>query len=70
MKETFLTIYYVVEWAGCDVWLESRLFDSWEAALAYYEDKEKQGKLSLRIEEVTTTRKFKIVWPQNTRRAE
>mgnify|MGYP001571261261 CR=1 FL=1 len=66
MKETFLSIYYVVTWAGWDIWLEDRIFNTWDAALAYYETK--LDKLSLRIEEVTTVRKIKIVWPQNTRR--
>jgi len=70
MKETFLKVYYLVAWAGCDVWLENRLFENWDDALRYYEDKEAAGKLSLRIEEVTTVRRIKIVWPQNTRRVE
>lgn len=66
MKETFLNIYYVVSWAGCNIWLEDRIFDKWDEALEYYN--QHLTELSLRIEEVTTVRKIKIVWPQNTRR--
>jgi hypothetical protein len=68
VKETFLKIQYLVCWAGCQVMLENRLFDKWDEALLYYN--EHLNELSLRIEEITTTRKFKIVWPQNTRRTE
>ncbi len=67
MKETFLKIQYLVCWAGCNVLLENRLFDKWDDALWYYN--QHLSELSLRIEEVTTVRKIKIVWPQTVRKS-
>lgn len=67
MKETFLKVQYLVCWAGCNVLLENRLFDSWEDALVYYN--QHLGELSLRIEEYTTKTVIKIIWPQNERKS-
>ena len=63
MREVYLKIQYLVCWAGCDVLLENRLFDSWDQALDYYRVKATEGRLSLRIEEITTKRIAKVVWP-------
>jgi hypothetical protein len=65
MRETYLKIQYVVCWAGCNIPIKDRTFDSWEKALSVYEDN--LDKLSLRIEEVSTISKVKIVYPINTR---
>lgn len=62
MREVYLKVQYLVCWAGCNVLLENRLFDNWGHALAYYNDH--LGLLSLRIEEHTTRRVAKIVWPE------
>lgn len=66
MKETFLKVQYLVCWAGCQVLLENRLFDRWDQALEYYN--QHLTELSVRIEEVVTSTKIRVVWPQNVRR--
>ena len=62
MREVFLKVQYVICWAGCNVPLEERIFDRWSDALLCYN--KYLGNLSLRIEEITTKRVVKIVFPE------
>lgn len=66
MRETFIKVQYVVCWAGCNLLPEDRTFNSWQNALEMYN--KNQDKLSVRIEEYTTTTKVKILLPENVRK--
>jgi hypothetical protein len=65
MKEIFLSIHYIVCWAGCDLPIKDRTFDSFEKSLDMYRDN--LDRMSVRIEEVTTQTKVKVVHPVNIR---
>jgi hypothetical protein len=58
MREVFLKIQYMVAWAGCNISPRDRTFSSYEDALKMYKDN--LDKLSLRLEEHTTSTKIKI----------
>jgi len=62
MKEVFLSVRYVVCWAGCEIPVKDRTFDTFQESLGLYRDN--MYRMDCRIEQVTTHTKIKVVHPQ------
>ena len=66
MRETFIKVYYVVAWAGCNIPLKDRTFAFYDEAEEYYT--QNIDKLAIRVEEVATKVQIKIVLPESIRK--
>ena len=63
MKEIFLSVRYIVCWAGCEVPVKDRTFDTFRESLEFYRNN--LDHLDCRIEELTTHTKVRQILPGN-----